>query len=104
MRRVTFYTGAGRAVRDYVNAPGWCADVTSALWRGDISEARRVLRSFGRVSIAPFANPQAAHALTVALEAAFDVVEAHAAALANETPVDALLASVALDADRGEGR
>lgn len=96
-RGVTFYTGAGHAGRDYINAPGWCDDVTAALWRGEIAEARRVLRSFGVVSIAPFANPHAARALTVALEAAFEVVEAHATALADETPVEALLASVATD-------
>jgi hypothetical protein len=99
LRGAVLYLGSGRAGRGYTNAPGWSADVTAALWRGDITEARRVLHSFGRASIAPFADPQAAHALTVALEAAFEVVEAHAAALAEEAPVESLLTSVAWDAD-----
>jgi hypothetical protein len=98
-RGAMLYVGSGHAGRGYTNAPGWSADVTAALWRGDITEARRVLRSFGRVSIAPFADPQAVHALTLALDAAFEVVEAHAAALAEDTHMDALLTLVAWDAD-----
>ena len=99
-RGVTYYaSGVGHGVRGYINAPGWSADVTSALWRGDIAEARRVLGSFGRVSIAPFADPHTAQTLAVALDAAFAVVEEHAAALERDAPVD-LLMELVEEADR----
>lgn len=77
-----------------INAPGFLDDLTRALWAGDITEARRVMRQFGVTAIAPHADMRTVRALTEALDAAFQVVEAHGRAAASEMPVERLLAMV----------
>lgn len=86
-----------------INAPGFLEDLTRALWAGDITAARRIVRQFGVTAIAPHADMRTVRALTDALDAAFRVVEAHGRAASSEMPVERLLDAVDLSARGADG-
>lgn len=65
-----------------IRAPGFCRDLYDAVLDGRIDEARRIVRTFGTVSIAPDANAGAVHVIGHALESAFRLVEGYAASFA----------------------
>jgi hypothetical protein len=94
-----FVVSSGR-----INAPGFLEDLVRALWAGDITEARRIVRQFGVTAIAPHADMRTVRALTEALDAAFRVVEAHGRAASSEMTVERLLDAVDLSAREDAGR
>ena len=87
-----------------INAPGFLEDLVRALWAGDITEARRIVRQFGVTAIAPHADMRTVRALTEALDAAFRVVESHGRAASSEMPVEQLLDAVDLTDRHADGR
>ena len=76
-------TGFGYRPVDQIRAPGWCADLRAALWRGDIAEARAQLAGPGRYGFAPYANPQVTTAIARSFDALLAVFEANARSLAD---------------------
>jgi hypothetical protein len=74
--------GFGYRPVDQVRAPGWCADLRAALWRGDILAVRELLQGPGRYGFAPYANPQVTTAIARGFDALLAVFEANARALA----------------------
>lgn len=82
---VVLFVDDGRGFRpvDHIRAPGWCADLRAALWRGDIAEARAQLAGPGRYGFAPYANPQVTTAIARGFDAVLAVFEANARSLAS---------------------
>ncbi len=65
-----------------IRAPGFSRDLYDAVLDGRVDDARRIVRAFGTVAIAPHANAGAVHVIGHALDSAFKLVEGYAAAFA----------------------